>query len=168
MKADVITIRIAEPNDAGRVSAVLAASYGAVYADWYPADVLAAALPTLTAARAELLSSKRFYIAETLAGPIACGGWSTQRSGSGHGERGVAYVRQFATEPNHLRRGVGGAILEYSIRQARAAGCVDMEVDASLPGERFYASYGFERRGEHALVIGGKHRFQFVRMSRPL
>lgn len=168
MKADVITIRIAGPDDAERVAAVLAASYGAVYADWYPSDLLAAALPTLTSPRPELLASQRFYIAETLTGPIACGGWSMQRPGAVFGERGVAYVRQFATEPNHLRKGVGGAILEYSIRQARAAGCVEMEVDSSLPGERFYAAYGFDRRGEHALVIGGKHRFQFVRMSRPL
>lgn len=167
MKADVITIRVATADDAAKVSAVLASSYAALYPDWYPTDVLAAALPTMTTARPELLTSGRYYLAEMITGPIACGGWSIERPGAAHGERGVAYVRHFATDPNYLRRGVAGAILEYSIRQARAAGSAEMECDSSLPAERFYAAYGFQRRGEHAVTVAGR-KFPVIRMARPL
>jgi hypothetical protein len=44
------TLRVATPDDARKVSDVLAASYSTLYRGWYRDDVLAAALPAMTRA----------------------------------------------------------------------------------------------------------------------
>lgn len=168
MNARVIEVRLARSDDSACVSAVLAASYAAIYPEWYGDDVLAAALPAMSAARPELLSSGRYFIAESAGRAVACGGWSFERPGTAIVEAGRSHARHFATDPDFLRRGIGGAILDLSLSAARGAGCVEMECDSSLPAERFYAAHGFVRLGERDVVVGGVHRFPVVRMRRPL
>lgn len=168
MNARVIEVRQARPEDAARVSAVLAASYAAIFPQWYGEDVLAGALPAMSAARPELLASGRYYLAESAGRAVACGGWSLERPGTVIVEAGLSHARHFATDPEFLRRGIGGAILDLSMAGARAVGCTEMECDSSLPAERFYAAHGFVRLGMRDVMIGGAYRFPVVRMRRPL
>ena len=164
----MVSVRVAEPHDAARVSAVLAAAYSAIYPAWYAPDILAAALPSIASARPELLASGRYFLAEANDRPVACGGWSLEWPGTRVVEEGVAHARHFATDPAFVRRGLGGAILDFAIEAARAAACVRMECDASLPAERFYAAHGFVAVTKRDVVIGGAHRFPVVHMRRSL
>lgn len=168
MDGRVIQVRQARPEDASRLSALLAASYAAVYPAWYGDAVLAAALPSMATARPELLSSGRYFVAECDGKAVACGGWSVERPGTVIVEPGLGHARHFATDPDFLRRGIGGAILDLSIARARAAGCVEMECDSSLPAERFYAAHGFIRVGARDILVSGAYRFAVVRMRRHL
>jgi predicted N-acetyltransferase YhbS len=53
---------------------------------------------------------------------------------------GLAYVEPVATDPDHRRRGLAGAVLSTAIDRARAAGAGDVWVGADLP---VYRSLGF-------------------------
>lgn len=139
-----LTLRVAVPEDAARVSAVLAASYGTLWEGAYPAEALAAVLPVVTRARADLLASGRYFLAMRGDAVAAVGGCSVADPASGVAKPGEGHVRHFATHPDHLRQGGAGLILRRCLDEARAAGVTEMLCLASLPSEGFYAAQGFE------------------------
>ncbi len=61
--AEALRLRVAVPEDAARISQVLAASYGTLWQGAYPPEVLAAVLPLVSRARPELLASGRYVLA---------------------------------------------------------------------------------------------------------
>lgn len=137
-------IRLSTPDDAEAVTALLAASYPPLMAGHYEPDALAALLPAITVANPQLLGSGRYFIAETADGTtVGCGGWSTERPGSGEPTEGLGHVRHFATHPDWIGRGIGRALFERCLAQARAAGVTTFECYANLNAEGFYRALGF-------------------------
>jgi N-acetylglutamate synthase-like GNAT family acetyltransferase len=158
-------LRVARPDDAAAVSAVLAASYSMFYCGWYRDDVLARALPAMTRANPVLLASGRYFVAEKGGAITACGGWS--EGGPGGVTPGVPQLRHFATHPDFVNQGAGGAIVARCFEEARAAGFADMEVISSLPAEAFYAGRGFAHVAVITQPIGGA-AFACILMRRSL
>jgi GNAT superfamily N-acetyltransferase len=148
------TLRAASPDDARKVSDVLAASYATLYRGWYRDDVLAASLPAMTRANMQLLSSGRYFLCERKKTAVACGGWSLAPP-QGDAEQGRGHLRHFGTHPDHLGLGCASAIIERCFAEARAAGCTEMEVLSSLTAEAFYAGRGFKTVSAAAATIGG-------------
>lgn len=138
-----LTLRVARPEDAARVSEVLAASYGTLWRGAYADEALSAVLPVVTRARADLLASGRYFLALRGAAVAAVGGWSLEDPATGLAVPGVGHVRHFATHPDHLRQGAAGLVLRHCLDEARAAGVREMLCLASLPSEGFYAAQGF-------------------------
>lgn len=159
-------LRVATPDDARKVSDVLAASYSALYRGWYRDDVLAAALPAMTRANPQLLSSGRYFLCERKQAAVACGGWSRSPP-QGNADQGRGHLRHFGTHPDHLSLGCASAIIERCFAEARAAGCTEMEVLSSLTAEAFYAGRGFKTVSAAAATIGGVP-FACMLMRRPL
>lgn len=150
----IFSIRIAEPMDAAAVSHVLARSFGVLYRGWYQDDVLNAALPAMTRANPALLASGRFFVAEIEGRIVACGGWSAEKPGGALVPR-LAHARCFATDPDFINRGCGGAILARSLKEAAAAGFAEMESISSLTAEAFYARNGFHAVSMVRQPMGG-------------
>lgn len=76
MRAGLV-LRSARLEDAGTVGALLVDSYARLFPRCYPADILDIALPLMTRANPELLSSGLYHLVETEAGHVVgCGGWS--------------------------------------------------------------------------------------------
>jgi GNAT superfamily N-acetyltransferase len=160
-------IRVATPQDADSVTAVLAPSYGELWADVYPAELLARALPTTTRANPKLLASGRYYLVEARTGePAGCGGWSAHPPGASEPDPRRAHIRHFATHPGWLRRGVGRMLYARCEIDARAAGFAVFETYASLNGESFYAALGFRSLERIETPMPGGVRFPAIRMER--
>ncbi|WP_431303890.1 hypothetical protein [Sediminicoccus sp. BL-A-41-H5] len=83
-----LTLRVAAPEDAARVSAVLAASYGTLCRGAREPEALDAVLALVSRERPELLASGWSFLA--LRGDVvaAFGGWSLEDPGSGVAEAG--------------------------------------------------------------------------------
>ena len=158
-------IRVAVPDDADRVEALLQSSYPQLMAPAYEARLLGAALKLMTRANPALLESGSYYL---IAGDgddlAACGGWTRQRPGSGEIEDGLGHIRHFATHPQWLGRGLGTAILERCRREAIAAGLTRFECFSSLNAEGFYAAAGFERERRVDIEMGPEIRLPAVLM----
>lgn len=162
----MFSIRIAEMGDAVAISRVLLASYSALYRGWYQDDVLNAALPAMTCANPRLLATGRYFVAEIGDAIVACGGWSAEKPGGAMISR-LAHVRHFATDPDFINRGCGGAILTRSLEEAAAAGFAEIESVSSLTAEAFYARHGFSPVAMVRQPMGGAD-FACVLMRRRL
>ena len=159
------TLRVARPDDAAAVGAVLRASYGTFYRGWYRDDILDRALPAMTRANPALLASGTYYIAEIDGRVVSCGGWSRDKMG-GPSTPGLFHIRHFATHPDYVRRGIAGAILKRALGEAAAGGAREIEVLSSLPAEPFYAGHGFRPMAVVHAPMGGA-AFACMLMRRP-
>lgn len=166
-----LKIRPATPADREAVAAVLTASYGELFAGWYAPELLTAILPFITTPHDDLLASGTYFLVTDERGsPVAVGGWThatppaRDTGGGSHGPSDTfvedhpahGHIRHFATHPAHLRRGAARMILEACETEARGAGLTALVCRSSLPGEPFYAAFGFEpvRRIETRLQNG--------------
>jgi GNAT superfamily N-acetyltransferase len=157
--------RVARPEDASAVTALLTRSYGKLFNDWYDAPTLGVALPVMTRANPELLASDGWFVVEQDGALIGCGGWTPEEPESGDVTPGEAHARHFATDPDHLRRGVGRAIWDASVAQARAQGITRMIVYSSLPAETFYSALGFRPLRQKFVTLRDGVRFASVEME---
>ena len=148
-------VRIAGPGDSDAIEALFEASYYALFKSGYDQTTLDAALPIITRANPVLLSSGRFYMTEAGTFATGCGGWSIERPGTGEIETGLGHIRHFAVHPDWLRRGIGGAILQRSVDEARRVGLDRLECNSSLVAVDFYAAHGFRDAGPNYTNLGG-------------
>lgn len=149
------TVRLATPDDAAAVSALLAACYPVFLAGHYDTDLLDALLPRMTQASPALLASGSYYLAEASDGTvIGCGGWTRERPGTGEVTEGLGHVRHVGVHPAWAGRGVGRALFERWRKQARACGIREFECYATLNAEGFYNALGFETEGPLEVDMG--------------
>jgi GNAT superfamily N-acetyltransferase len=123
--AEHIVVRVAGLDDAEVVGSVLLNSYPSLMAPGYAADVLARALPFLVRANPALLRSGPYYLAALSDGTVTdCGGWTLDRPGavSAPIDLTLGHIRHFATHPDWTRRGIGRALIDRCIADARAVG----------------------------------------------
>jgi ribosomal protein S18 acetylase RimI-like enzyme len=161
------TIRTANNGDETKVSALLLASYPAAMSGSYSADVLDAALPWMTQANPKLLKSSTFYVAETQDGTVVgCGGWTSDRPGTGELVPQLAHIRHFATHPQWLRRGIGRAIYLHCEGRIRSTEARTVECFASLNAEAFYRALGFETAQRVEVAMGADVMFPAVLMTK--
>jgi len=149
------SLRVATLEDRAALDAVLYASYSTVLRGWYRDDSLEVAARAMGRANPALLTSGRYFVAEMNGRAVACGGWSHEVPGRGGVVPRLAHVRHFATHPDYLGRGLGGAILARSLGEAKAEGAVEMEAISTLAAEAFYAHHGFHRMADRMMAFGG-------------
>jgi GNAT superfamily N-acetyltransferase len=137
-------IRVARPDDEPFLNIWLYDSYSAGMVGFYDDGLLARALPLIIKANPELLSSGRFFVAESPSGALlGCGGWTREKPGSNTVTEMLAHIRHFATRPDYCGLGIGRAIFDRCMQQAVLAGVRRFECHSSLNAERFYKSVGF-------------------------
>lgn len=162
-----IVIRPATSADRDALEMLIADCYGAIYPGWYDSDVLEEAMPQMLRIDPKLLESGRYFIAEVDGALAGCGGWSLNAPGAAR-EGGVGHIRHFATRPDLMRKGVGGAILDRCVTDAKAAAVSGLQCFSSLPGEAFYARHGFQRVDVVTIMLGESAPFSAVLMRRAL
>lgn len=138
------SLRAATPVDGNAVSTLLEASYPQLLAPDYAPRLLAAALPLITRANPRLLSSGTYYVAEAGGNAVVgCGGWTVEAPGGGDSRPGVGHIRHFAIHPEWTRRGIGRALLDRCVEEARAHDIENLECFSTLTAEAFYRAAGF-------------------------
>jgi GNAT superfamily N-acetyltransferase len=148
-------VSVATEADAPGVTRLLETCYPPLFAKGYDEATLKIALPRMTKANPKLLASGHYFIAADARGAIiGCGGWSKERPGSIESVAGAGHVRHFATDPAHLRRGIGGAIFARCKAQALAQGIRRFDCYSSLVAVDFYRALGFSVVGPMDLNLG--------------
>src|SRR5262245_19657546 len=125
---DAYSLRAARRDDAAAVSALLEASYRQLLAPDYDPRLLAVALPLMIRANPRLLASGTYDVAQAAGEAIVgCGGWTMEAAGGGESTPGVGHIRHFAIHPDWTRRGIGRALLDRCLEEARASGIETLE-----------------------------------------
>ncbi len=163
-----LTIRPAREADRARLETMISQCYNEVYPQWYGEEILDAAMETMLHIDDKLLASGHYLAAEKDGKLAGCGGWSFSKAREGEPEGSVADIRHFATSPQFMRQGVGAAILDACIEEARSAGVQRLRCFSSLAAENFYARAGFETVQEATVMLNGSIPFDAILMEKAL
>ena len=150
-----LTLRAARISDLAAVDGLLSRSYVRLLAPDYSSSVMVLALPIISRARPELLTSGRYYLAFAESGGlVGAGGWSMATPGpsdqpEGHADAGIrtGHVRHLAVDPAAVRQGVARRIMTAVFEAARAKGVLRMECLSTRTAVPFYTSVGFAAIG---------------------
>lgn len=103
----------------------------------------------------QLIADRTYFIVERDGELAGCGGWSYRETlfggdhSAGRNARLLdpqiepARIRAMYTHPDHVRQGVGRLILDLCERAAAEAGFANVEMMATLAGEKLYAACGY-------------------------
>lgn len=163
-------VRTATGADGLAVEQLLRASYPLLMAAAYDPAVLNPALRLITKANTQLLTSGRYYLAESLEGEvIGCGGWSSEcPPGTSAPIETNGHLRHFATHPEWTGRGVGKAIYKQCEAVAVVESIEEFHVFASLNAEDFYFALGFKKVRDVLVQLRAGLAFPSVLMSRKI
>ncbi len=161
-------VRVAGDQDFQTIHALLKRSYPVLMKPAYAPDVLSAALPLMTQANPDLITSGSYYVAENGGVIVGCGGWTWTAPGTGAASEGLVPARHFAVDPEHMSNGVGRAIFERCRADALVAGATRIQSLSSLNAEPFYERMGLRRLNLTELPIGEGVGFPVVLMEGPL
>jgi GNAT superfamily N-acetyltransferase len=122
-----------------------------------------------------LVADRTYFVVEDDGEIAGCGGWSRRATmyGGDHSAgrdaalldpaRDAARVRAMYTHPAHIRRGVGGLILDLCAAAAAKEGFTRLELVATMSGEPLYRKHGYLER--ERFEDGG---VPLVRMEKPI
>lgn len=157
-----LAVRCAVPADLAAIDALLARSFPRLLKHDYPPSVRVLAVPRFARANPRLVASGRYYVAVTGEGSvIGAGGWSSRGGPAGE-------VRHVATDPDHLRRGAGRAILTRVFEAAGAADVRWLDCLATRTAVPFYTAMGFRALGPVEVPLAPAISFPAERMVREI
>ena len=147
--------RLATPDDADRITALMRSSVLEIFPRFYNEHQTASAAVHIARLDLALIEDRTYLVHEIDGDIVACGGWSRwgrlyAGSASQDGDDRLldpdaeaAHVRAMFVRADWTRRGLGRALLESSQAAARAAGFRMLDLMATLPGVPLYRSFGF-------------------------
>jgi GNAT superfamily N-acetyltransferase len=152
-------LRLARPDEADKIDALMKESIAAIFPAFYDERQTASSVRYISSVDRMLIDDGTYFVVEASGEVVACGGWSRRdRLYTGSGERtGDARLLDPATEParvramfvrgDHTRRGLGTLILDACVAAAGAEGFSRLALMATLPGLQLYERYGFVSTG---------------------
>jgi N-acetylglutamate synthase-like GNAT family acetyltransferase len=160
-----LILRRATSDDVPALETLIADSARGLGQSDYSPTQIEAAIGTAWAVDRHLIQDGSLWIAEVSGEIVGCGGWSRRRAVAGASTtvseidvlspgNDAARIRGFFVHPRWARRGIGTALLTKCEEEAQAAGFDSLELLATLPGERLYASRGYTSGEPYEFPLG--------------
>jgi GNAT superfamily N-acetyltransferase len=152
---DGVRLRLARPDDAEKIDALMKASTADLFPHYYSAAQTASSVQFIASVDQTLIEDGTYFVVDADGELVACGGWSRRDklytgSGDADGDARLldpatesARVRAMFTRADWTRRGLGTQILQACEAAARAEGFRKLALMATLPGFPLYERYGF-------------------------
>lgn len=156
-------LRLARLEETDALDRLIARSAREVARGDYADAAIEGALQGAFGVDTQLLRDGTYFVVEHREQPVAVGGWSRRRTLFGSDARADrdpalldpatdgARIRAFFVHPDHLRRGLGTALLTAGEIAARAEGFRSFELMATRTGRPLYLRHGY--RGD----VGVQH-----------
>jgi nucleoside 2-deoxyribosyltransferase/GNAT superfamily N-acetyltransferase len=173
-------LRAARLEDRERLRDLIERSARVLGAADYTTAQIEAALRGAFGVDSQLIVDGTYFVAETGARLIGCGGWSLRRTlfgGDAGSERDAARldprvdaarIRAFFVDPEHARSGIGRALLARCEAAAAAHGFTRLELMATRPGARLYAALGYRSEKPIDYPVAPGLTLEFVPMAKTL
>ncbi len=170
--------RLATLEDVPELERLIALSARSLASSDYSAEQIEAALGSAWGVDRQLILDQTYFVALEGASLVAGGGWSRRAALFGADAltraeprlldpgREAARIRAFFVHPAWARRGLGRLLLARCEAEARAAGFHSAELVATLPGERLYATCGYQRLAALDHRLPGGIPITFVSMRK--
>jgi GNAT superfamily N-acetyltransferase len=173
-------LRVATPDDAARVEALMKESAAAIFPRYYDEQQSASAVRYVAQVDGMLLADGTYFVLESDGELVACGGWSRRGrlyTGSGESEGDdrtldpateAAKVRAMFVRADWTRRGLGRRIVEACEAAARREGFQRLSLLSTLAGVPFYLACGFEPLNEVEVPLSDGVRAAGVTMEKSI
>ncbi|MEM8787375.1 MAG: GNAT family N-acetyltransferase [Pseudomonadota bacterium] len=162
-------VRMGRAEDLPALDAVMARSFPRLLAPDYAPSTLVTAVPLIARAQPALVESGSYYVAEGTDGTIlGAGGWTPQNPRGGRQQVQVGHIRHFATDPDHIRQGVGRALMARTFADAGACKIAELICLATRTAVPFYRAQGFEEVGPVEIELRAGISLPAIRMRRGL
>jgi GNAT superfamily N-acetyltransferase len=173
-------MRVARPDDAARVEALMKQSVAGIFPGYYDAQQVASAIRHVAEVDPMLLEDGTYFVLESEGELVACGGWSRRdRLYTGSGESAgdsrlldprtePANVRAMFVRPDWTRRGLGRRIMEACEAAALREGYGQLALGTTLPGVPLYLACGFEPIDESEITLSDGVRLGYVSMKKSI
>lgn len=173
-------IRLAREVDIPALEILIPRSVRELRSEYYSAAQMEAAIGSVFGVDRQLIRDGTYFVVEHENEIVGCGGWSKRQKlyGSdalGAAEHGLldpktdaARIRAFFIHPEFARRGIARAILLACEEAMQAANFTAAEMVATLPGEPFYAAFGYAARERYEVPMRNNLTLPVVRMSKQL
>lgn len=165
----MVEIRIANLPDVPAIERVAWASYGSLLRGDYSSEVLEASLPFMARVPRALIQTNSYFVAVLGRAIVGCGGWSGVDPKDGTYAQGRASIRKVAVHPDHLRKGIGRALMRHVHSTAKRDGFNSMHCLSSISAAPFYQACGYEGGERVDLPTGDPNLiFECVSMTRDI
>ena len=146
MTTKTFTIRATTKGDIAAVDALLARSYPALLKADYPPSLLVTAIPLISKAQPNLVTSGRYFGVFDADGALAGAGGMTLGAPKGYvAGAGIAHVRHVVTDHRRTREGIGRVLMEHLFTVAIDDGARRLHCLSTRTAVPFYSALGFER-----------------------
>jgi len=171
-------LRTAELADADAISTLIQRSARDVGGQDYETSVIEGALTGAFGVDTQLLKDRTYFVIEHAGVLVASGGWSRRRTLFGSDTRRErepelidpvtenARIRAFFVHPEHLRRGLGTALLMASEAAARCEGFASFELMGTRTGRPLYRRHGYKDAHPVHYPVGDGLTIEFFPMSK--
>ena len=178
--AGLFRLRLASLDDAPVIAALIDRSVRALQAHDHSPAQMDGALGTVFGVDSRLILDGCYFVVEANGAIVGCGGWSWRRTlfgadaVSGKDDTPLtpgldpARIRAFFVAPEHARRGIGSLILRACEDAARRAGFTELELGATLVGERLYRRHGFVGAERSDVPLANGLDLSIIRMRKVL
>jgi N-acetylglutamate synthase-like GNAT family acetyltransferase len=180
-----LQIQLATTDDIPALQQLIRESVATLSANYYTSGQIASALSHVFGVDTQLILDGTYFVAKVEDQIVGCGGWSKRHTlfggdqlkpGSGEIDvdllldpaRDAARIRAFYIHPHWSRKGIGSQILTACEEAASAAGFARVELVATLPGEPFYLSRGYEKGEAMQLETPDGESLPAFRMTKSL
>lgn len=128
----------------------------------------------------QLIVDGTYFVVEHHGEIVGCGGWSRRHTlfgGDAHSQRDAgelnplndpARIRAYFVHPEHVRKGIGRALLKRCEAEALAYGFSRFELMATLPGVKFYEAQGYLAGASIQYQIDKDLSIEFVPMRKDI
>lgn len=177
----LLLLRSATHADLAGLQRLVEMSVWGILSAVYSPQQLTAALEAALGVDSLLVEDGTYFVIEHESKLVAAGGWSRREKrfganllSSGGGKRRLdpaceaARIRAFFVHPAWARRGLASALLERCETSAATEGFRTTELTATLSGEPFYRSQGYESLGQVSYAASPGTTLQFVSMRKDL
>ncbi|HKR61948.1 MAG TPA: GNAT family N-acetyltransferase [Pyrinomonadaceae bacterium] len=173
-------IRKANPDDREAIEQLIVESARTLSREDYSERQIEAAILTVFGVDTDLILDGTYFVADSSAMLIGCGGWSKRKTLFGGDQftgrdsseldpkLEAAKIRAFFVHPGYARKGIGRAILSACESEARAYGFRSIELMATLPGLKLYRACGYRGDKRVEYEIGDGVSIEFVPMRKDL
>ena len=174
------SIRPATLDDRSEIQRLIAESARGLSRKHYDDAQIEGAIASVFGVDTTLIDDGTYFVVESAAGLIGCGGWSRRRTlfgGDQYATRDTSYldpafepakIRAFFIHPDHARKGVGRALLDRCESEAAAHGFRVLELMSTLPGVKFYQSCGYVEQGDFNLDLHENVKLELVPMRKEI
>jgi GNAT superfamily N-acetyltransferase len=173
-------LRKAISSDVPALNALIHSSVRGLQREDYTPAQIEGALQSVFGVDTALVADGTYFVVQTGATIVACGGWSKRKTLFGGDNwtaredvyldpaQDAAKIRAFFVHPDWVRQGIGTLLLTACEAAASKEGFTRFEMGATLTGIPLYRAHGYLEAEQMAVPLANGEHLPIVRMVKKL